>query len=351
MLARLAAPALVAVLLSGCSTPTLSVKDRWAKSIRNYGVVPVYPMREDVFIGQLRMYRVNGDAYSLDSRKFGSLDVYPEYVDTPQPQYPKTSTLPAKGSAWSQPVGSLRPVGTEPDRLRLAALPRLELVRITGAELAGGGGGGSGNFVAGARADSQQTVTVSLKGIETIEVSDDKVAPRFHNYLATRFSADGEPRDPAFIQAVCQAAGALGAKSFGDIRLALVTRVMYARSIDFAYGDTFAAALRAAVGAEISADDLTKPADLQADKPKAAEFDMAKLIAVAPGVSGRLTYSSKDGLSLTEDYERPLAFGVDMMSVKLTGFSPALCAGAFKGFAPDVRDPGDSTTLRDRSED
>ncbi len=46
---------LVLSLLACSPNLTFSVKERWSKSIRNFALQPVYPMREDVFVGTLRL--------------------------------------------------------------------------------------------------------------------------------------------------------------------------------------------------------------------------------------------------------------------------------------------------------
>ncbi len=51
---------ITALALAGCASPQISVKEKWSRSIANYDLVPLYPMREDVFIGDVRIHRVEG---------------------------------------------------------------------------------------------------------------------------------------------------------------------------------------------------------------------------------------------------------------------------------------------------
>ena len=89
----LALSLLMFLALSACDTPQVSVKKEWETTINSYGLRPVYPMRENVYVGDLRVTGHKKDDFSLNYRYFGQLDIAgvfkkeikgrPELAETP----------------------------------------------------------------------------------------------------------------------------------------------------------------------------------------------------------------------------------------------------------------------------
>jgi len=328
----------------------LPVKERWADSVRNFALVPIYPMREDVYIGDLRLYRIESDPFSLNSRSLGSVDLARVVAEREgsRPTFPSSSAsfpteesdkAPAEESdkaaskPWRQPTGSLVADGEPANRLRLAALPGLEMVRASTAELGASGITGLWRFIVGGRVDSQQTVILSLRGIETLELPDTVAATRFREHLEEGMNRglidtddDGKPEEgddgkpeEHFLLGVCAAADRLGDPTMENVRIAMVTRVFYARAINYSFGDTFGAAIRAAAGETIpdlaaaNGEDNAETGTGAAARPTPPEVDLGAFESGTPGITARASHVSSDGLSLTEVYEKPLAFGADVL--------------------------------------
>ena len=323
----------LSLLLTGCA-PNLdfSVKDRWAKSVRNLALQPVYPMREDVFVGTLRIVSSNEDAFSLKSRSLGYVSIHDALAQAERrkPQYPVSGTSntvslgsedKAKLTAWKQPTATnaLVPnLSSNPERLRLAAIPGVSLVRVSEADLAKRG---LLKVIAAAfRRNSE--LTINLKGVETLEIDDISAAK------ALVFGIHSPAvHDPWFGQGVCTAAVALGDPSLDSIQIQMITRVFYARAIEYNYGDDASAALKQVSSKEAVTDTSgnaapsTTPAGaaVEGDGTKPAEKPAAATVGdvsnVAPGTVAKVAVQRKDGSSLTEVFERPLAFGVGVLAV------------------------------------
>lgn len=320
---------LICSVLLACGTPKIPVQERWAESIRNYALVPVYPMREDLFVGDIRIHDVEGSPYAINSRLLGHVPVEEalESKEKELPTYGKSSSPPSPKAdppaVWSQPESSLRR-DSPGNRLRLAALPKIDAVRVTSGDVSGGGLLGLLSIVGGAGLESEQTLVVSLSGIETVELVDTQAIPHFAAWLSKRLSAtDG---DTNFVYAVCANAQRFGENAVKNTRISMVTRALYARGIDYSYGDTFGGALRASagVGGVITEPIVTPDGKEAAKQPQAPSVDLSKITPSAPGVSARITRASRDGLSMTEVYEMPLAFGADVIAVNPFNFESTL---------------------------
>jgi hypothetical protein len=310
-------------------------------------------MREDLFIGDVRMSNVSGDAYYLNSRLLGHVPLERELMGKEKalPAYGKTGNAPsptAKGSeAWGQPDSSLGPTGLAP-RLRLAALPKIDAARVTGADVGGGGAAGVWNFIVGGGVSSEQTLMISLSGIETLELDDAVAIPAFIKWLRLGLSSI---EDVGMLTAFCANAKLFGKDAQENTRISMVTRALYARGIDYSYGDTFGAALRASAGAAgsngVVTDAFVTPGGTgTATTPAAPSVELSKFTAGAPGIAARISRASRDGLSLTEIFERPLAFGADVVAINPFTLVPGLSARCEKLGLPIFTGPL-TTTLSD----
>ena len=364
---------LVCGLIAGCADPAISVKDKWANGVKNFALVPVYPMREDVFIGDVRVHSRTNEAYSIRSRLLDHLpiDLIVEQSEADRPTYGKltTSTLGSGTTGWAQPSSSLGPGGTS-DRLRLAALPDIELIRVAGFQTTANAGLSPWTFLGFLGLQQHQTLLISLGGVETLEIPDAKAVPLFLQYLKQKKQPD---RD----NSICAAAASFGNRKLGDTQVSLITRVIYAREINYTYANSFEAALKLAAGkgdpstldpsliatvapasppktptvpstpATPDKDDAATapttnpttstttptvaapvtsqpaqaptPAPGQATPPEAPSplppINLSALANASPGMAAGFTRSTKDGIHIHKVFERPLAFGVNVLSV------------------------------------
>lgn len=316
-------------VFASCGTPKIPVKERWGESVRNFALVPIYPMRENVFIGDVRIHTSEGDPYSLTSRYLGHIEVEAalENLERSLPVYGSSNSKPKPTSekpAWQQPTSNLS-AGNAADRLRLAALPKIDLTRLTGGDLGGSGVIGIWNFLIGGSAESEQTLVMSVSGVENLELPDPIAIGAFNDYLQLQFGKDSPE-----LSAICSAARRFEDPKFEHTRISMVTRVVYARGIDYAFGDNFGAAVRAAAGeGTVNTGALTAQDDGNDQTPPT--IDLTQLSATGvPGLSASFRRQTKDGLSITEVFERPMAFGVDLITIDPTAYRKDLvnlCSG------------------------
>ena len=115
----------LSVLLGGCiggDPPTIPVATRWNKAIQQYNLVPIYPMQEDIQIGDVFLYLppygdAKGSQPSTWLNRLGS----PNFVDTlnvltasycqrirmeQEPVAAATTTTTSEESTVSQPAPS-----------------------------------------------------------------------------------------------------------------------------------------------------------------------------------------------------------------------------------------------------
>ena len=322
---------LCALFLASCaSIPQISVKEHWNDSIRSFALIPIYPMVEQFYVGDLRLFTGNAGPYDLSSRYLGHVDSIGNALFEKKsrfPIFPKTSIAPSdanKTTAWPQPAEPILLPGsvTEP-RLRMAALPSIALVRLTGGELGGRGISGLWNWVVGGNARSEATLNISVSGVETLEIDDVAAYTLSNEYLKR------QKESPAFRKGLCAAATTLGDPNGTKSKIAIITRVFYARGIKYIYGKTFDAALRAVAGEDDrpelplegikSSGPPTSGTAVEAEKPNFPAVDLSPSIGrTTPELLGRFAAAKGDTLKLAEVFERPLAFGAAALFVPVS---------------------------------
>lgn len=328
----------VLVSLGACTNNLeVSVKERWQKSIRNFALQAVYPMREDVFLGTMRLTSSEEDPFSLKSRSLGFIDISGAIAqaEASKPNYPRTSApsnfvvgpdgkLTKGRSTWTQPTKdrALRPTPSiDPNRLRLAALPGVSVVRITEADFAQRGllSAIAGSF----RSDAN--LNIDLTGIESLEIDDITAFQRFQTEFRRRIQTVRW-----YPEAICSSAAGLGDPTLKNTQVQMVTRVFYARGIVYNYGTNVSAALKAVKGQEgiINSENVFQPSSVAAgdgveeggagnaapqpntEQPAPTSAQTGDVTSIAPGTVAKVAAKSETGTSLTEIFERPLAFGV-----------------------------------------
>ncbi len=356
--------------LSGCGeTLEVSVKDRWKKSIRNYALQAIYPMREDVYVGTLRLVVDDDDPFDLASRSLGYIDMSLALVDSEarKPNYPRSDgpsrlVIDEQGNVsdgrttWLQPTetNALRPTpNTAPNRLRLAALPGVAVVRVTEADL----GRRAGLFAAAASYRDEANLNIDLTGIESMEIDDILAYEIFRREFWRRLNTNR-----FFAEGVCASAATLKDPTLERAQVQMVTRVFYARGIRYSYGTDVSAALRAATGSQdiIASENVftrsTTTAGQAVDGQQAATettetstttqgenatVETADLESISPGTTARIATQSEKTTSLTEIFERPLAFGVSTIAIPVKRFGIECDKdGRLVSPVPVVRDQG-----------
>ncbi len=340
---RILAVALWAALLTSCATYSPnSVKERWNESIRNYALIPIYPMVEQVYIGDIRLFTGKTNPYGLSSIYIGHVpDIEDDlkYKERELPINPKTMQPPDpanKSAVWPQPDQPISlPATTEdPDlRLKLAALPNIELASVTEADFGWSGISGLWNWIVGGHAGSRTTLRISVSGVETLEIDIISAYGNTKDHLeymvSTETDKHGKIVPNAFMNGVCAAAKTLGDPKGKTSKFAVVTRVFYARSIKYVYGETVGAALRAAAGSG------TRPnlpprkdllSDPQPDEPDGKESEeqsdaLSELAnSSSPGFVGSFATAQDESQELEKVFERPMAFGVDILTFPISNF-------------------------------
>ena len=324
--------------ITACGPQQVPIKAKWTEAIKNFALTAVYPMREDVFIGTVRLARINdADDFTLGSRSLGYVDVSAvlSASEKTKPTYPKAMITDAKvmdnalkALTWQQPEQPLT-TRSQGNRLRLAALPGVSLVRLNSADLENAGvlGAIAGSFEASSNLD------ISLLGIETLELDDIAAAGVMR---ATVLAALRDQGDTGMLwrSGLCVSAKALGVP-LDQTQITMITRVFYAHGIEYKYSNKFEAGLVAETAnagggdnADANADAAQNaaggdtaaaggaPATGQATKEADAEETEVMLSLTAPGSAAKLTTRDTTDLHQSEIFERPLAFGVGGISVR-----------------------------------
>jgi len=191
------------ILIGGCTSPTVDVKDRWNRALINYSFVPLYPARRDVQVGDIRVHTIKNAAETLDSR------------------------LMSKASQ--------NQIVQLPPKFGPAILPGIEAVRSISLDREASGVSGFLRRFFGKQIDASSTLYVSLGALETAEVADQLVARDFYSYVrSSTASQRGEEND--FMWGLCVAAKSLGNPRFDDIGISIVTRVIKANEITYSSG-------------------------------------------------------------------------------------------------------------------
>ncbi len=316
-------------LLMGCGDlPQVSVKKNWAKTITNYGLIPIYPMRENVYVGGLRVTGTADDPFSLGYRNFGRADVSATLSAEikAMPELPETTKVTTKDGKVTFPQTAeydiTKPRGKS-NRMNLVALPSITIGRVSGADLAAKAPVGAAGAAFDAGFKASDNVHLALDGIESIELSDASA------YEALKSACPNSPDvttktalQASMAQLPKKAKKAKKDKKEAQSQLSIVTRVFYARSITYSAdrSRSFGSGVIAKQGKDLPNNVPTPTITYAADgtpNPVPAGSHTQQLDQNAPGVAASFIYASTSGLSLTQVFDRPMAFGADVMSIEL----------------------------------
>lgn len=348
MRAALTAAAATTVITACSSTPKINVGATWGSEISQYGIVALYPPRENVYVGDVYLFVHNPCSGSqsnlMQATLLGSLPVgdmqsaFESFYGT-RPELPaeaaSASGTPPAGtnhSASPQPTSSDifwkgAPGGRPFVRLRLAAFPEMKLGSVTKTEIGGGGPlGGIAQLVGAAGYDKSTQVDVSVTGVEEADIP----APVFYRAVK-KFLAGDKAGDVLDTEAIDKLYKQMNALMRDETRcekpvpfepdIIFVKRVFYARAIDFSFSDTqaLAALVKASTQTPATGSGTGTPAAVPAAGATTAETaanalssELASLAGSGtPGVGASLAVGSSGGLVLKQSFARPMAFGID----------------------------------------
>lgn len=345
------------VALNACSSskvPEVPVEEQWRKTIHNFSLIPIYPMRESVFVGDVRL-TVDPSVVQpqiLPYRNIGRIDLSKDLKDyyKRQPEFPVTK-LPengngsgTEGKAWPQPklaVGeSIFGPGGGENRLRLAALPGVKVATVfQGSVGARAPVQGVGNVGAGAAAESSRILEISLTGIEELEAPSDFVLKEAFENFCKKPESGFTPENLRFALAQMIGEPTPELLEKAKPKIAIISRVLYARSIDYTFktDQGFGADVAAVTEGLKSLVELSQalgpggtqnPTEVQPTESStlSARAEIARMAASlrsklsassSPGVALSATFVDARGVTLTQTFERPMAFGVQTVSYNL----------------------------------
>jgi hypothetical protein len=345
--------AAICLLAAGCSNPgSINIRETWGRSIGNFGLQAVYPMREDFFVGDILLMGPDCEDGNIPSRPdavlIGSLgvdDLKHRFGD----YYGRRAVFPI-GPAADPGAAKTQQAGRQPtaadifppegaarqfDRLRMAAFPAFSVGTFAKGDLGlTSASAGLGRFL-GLSGRSASHVSVSLAQVEEVQLPAPQMLDAIYGFLASE--AAETVLDPENMGEIAEhlrlRTESDGARCVGAPSLVFVNRVFYARSIDFDFGSE--AALSAVIGAAIErasaieqrpsftnapagAAPAPAPAPTAADPSAERTADVLGAAlrtlagAQAPGVGASFAVGQYGGLVLRQSFERPLAFGVGL---------------------------------------
>lgn len=382
------------VFLAGCQSrpPELSVADQWARTIHNYSLIPVYPMREDVYVGNVLLSIDPEDAKkgNLNYRRLLSLDLseilhdfYKKRKSLPPTHYDEKARVFVAGKQPRAKGNVFLGDPTDPDnvnRLRMAALPGIKVATVSAGTFGARAPVGTFGLAFGASAEASRRLDIALTGIEEIQVPSDysiKLAlekacndsetKKFLSSDALRFALAQLVRpDPGKAAPTWDTPEAQQRLDEARPQVRVVSRVLYARAIDYTFAaDAGSAAELAAVAGslgelgelveklrqsrEAASRDGTNKAESAAPGSASAARDRASGLtgkasgllssvagSKAPGIVGSFLFVDSRGLTLREVFERPMAFAVQAVafSARRPEHLDDLCRGRVPGEPP-----------------
>ena len=348
------------VALNACSSsdvPEVPVEEQWRKTIHNFSLIPIYPMREGVFVGDVRL-TVDPSVVEpqiLPYRNIGHIDLSEELEShyTKRPEFPATKTpenltgSATEQKAWPQPTApnSIFSSGGSANRLRLAALPGVKVATVfEGSVGARAPVQGVGNVGAGAAAESRRVLNISLSGIEELEAPSDFLLKQKFDSLCKDDKSGYTLENLRFVLGQMIGVPTPELLEKAKPKIAIISRVLYARSIDYTF-DTdqgFGAdivAVTEGLNALVELSDAlgsggsdgsqtTTEVQPTESSASAARAEIAKAVASlrstlsgsnSPGVALSATFVDARGVTLKQVFERPMAFAVQTLSYDLRG--------------------------------
>jgi hypothetical protein len=361
--------------LAGCGgdPPRLDVAGKWTASVKEFGLTPLYPMQEDVAIGDVfvTMTAARGEkggdwllAVASDRRDLLHDALDRAYANRlaiePEPSWePKAEPAPdpVKGAPRTAvPNNLISPVTparydiyssgapTQATHMRRVALPGLSVARVSSAELAAGATVSGAMVRAGAGGSSSVGMEITLGGLEEVHLP---LVAALDQLRTDRWPMLARQLTPGFLAALIAQTrpDLLGSFCAGDLdrvereahpRVLVANQVVYAHKVDYSYMDgstlvgQLSVALANATGGvtttlntSTTSTDLgpppapgTPPSAAQSQRAASAALDatttaLQKLASstAAPGGALQFGLSRTGNLALSESFNQPMAIG------------------------------------------
>ncbi|MGC0109499.1 hypothetical protein GO281_04348 [Ralstonia solanacearum] len=384
------APFLVAVAgLAACSPVKEGyVSQQWATNMRELGVYPLFPPREDFYVGDVYVTAVDKCATttSLSATTsipplgvyLVSLDVRQALIDNygKRPEFPLTSASAPAGSVFDSPA--------KQQRLKTVAFPFFLRATATGEDIGALVPVNGLPLRAGIQFDAVKSASVTVSSAESYAVPWSALGARILSAGKLAIPIGSQSTDPASTLAMLKAiAVSPDGHPCNSVDVTVVSEAFYARSFDVTLHVDSSAAVAAGVGIHgdlppasgvaattaknvatsaagastpvASAPAATAPASTPSaiDAASAAAAQQAGLqdqalsrVPAAPGVTvGWSTHANGD-VGLRSTYDRPIAIGyrgvrfrVDLTSGNLVAMAPPPetgLEGGAKGFGKSV---------------
>lgn len=346
-------------MMQGCGgpPPNMNVRQVWGDSIKNYGITPFYPMREDVFVGDVFLVveapcRKSNIPARNESALLGSINpialqkyffefygqraVYPKTAQDPRPKNPNEVASSTAQSVASTTEPIFAPSARPFDRLRLAAFPSISLGRVSRGDLAvtAPAGGGLGRFL-GLSAEDHAAVSVGVSNVEEVQLPLPTMVRAISEFLESNDAKKTfDPGDISEIVTHLKLRHVESAAACVDTpsppKVVFINRVFYARAIEFDFGE--GSATNFAIGAALAKGDAVTVRPKFSGPPNNQDQNQTSQNAITnldaegksilntltglagsqtPGISATIGIGQFGNMVLRQSFDRPLAFGVD----------------------------------------
>lgn len=352
-------------LAAGCGSPggkVGNVAREWSKMMREQQIVPVFPPREDIRIGDVFLQTTkpeeNHKAYyeaggymeipgllasaPLEGQINDSYARRPPYPLTPTnimitvPINTTTVTVSTNANGVVQTnvtvtIGTelqARPATVEaedgqifsadgPNRLRHVGFPEFSFTKLDSASLQAVIPVEGLNVAAAFTGSSAKEGYMKVSSGESVSLP---LAETFDAILKIMADTNGQllPKYSNIVTKACDVAAAVGGPTTRPVYLTFVNEIFFARTIDI----NFTTKKSFGGGANVAGSPSSLPLDVTANAVKRAEQINAitgeALSKTTPGGSLKFTSVSDFGVGLRRTYPRPIAIGIRGFTVEVT---------------------------------
>lgn len=350
---------LAALPLCGCWKKNENAQQQWSQALRQLGIVPVYPPREDVQVGDVYLYEYDPDstaamsAFAKGDTRLGieprwaflegsSKDAGGEYKNRPSwPATPKVALQLPKdnnGTILTQPTQSnlFEPPTASPDRLRLAQFPDFSYASFKGGKLNAAIPFEGITAVIDMVGTTAQQISIKVPSAESYAVSSGKLVPELFEKNNKDANADpkvckDELKGWTALRKqkkndILQFAPSCNSNVFLDdgyveqlkfyrsefVWLRVISEVFYARAIDIYVTTNKAGEISASSSGgtgTISFDQQMCSPDKQKSTVQGLNEAMSHAGAAMPSGSLRIMGCANGSISMRRVFERPIAIG------------------------------------------
>lgn len=310
----------------------------WNESIGRLGITPVYPPTEDLSVGDVWAYIAEIDegatGRSFDSRPLLGKAVRIGHIDqrglilasARQPTFAETTEPIAPSKMWRQNRWEAdRPADVATDRIPLSitAFPGVTINHQSRSTAQAG----AGSTWFGAQRQSDQQEQIIIKSAETYGIQSIAAISILNDWCAKQKELC---QDDVVRKILSFTVGDLVLQTTGTpkkyryrIGVQFVTRVFLMRQIEHRYSNAVARGAALQAGTAKAEAPPVAPTD---DAPGGPINGVVQGLAPNAGDGSRLSRISADGftMSLTETFQRPVAFGYRNVTISLKPSVPEI---------------------------